>query len=111
MHDDSDDERSRLVGILSCHVGDLMFAGDESDPLCLSSMKTVRGLYDWSSRKANTFEMCGCRVLQKRDGRIELDQTEPARAVQNISITAHRRRHQHEVLSRHERQQVHHETR
>ena len=42
-------EGSRLVGVLSYHVGDLMIAGDESDPLYLSPLETIRGLSDWGS--------------------------------------------------------------
>ena len=83
-----------------------MLAGDESDPLYLSALDTIRGLYDWSSLVADTFEVRGCRVQQKRDGSIEVDQTEFAGANQSIPITAHRRRHQHEVLCRHEHHQV-----
>ena len=87
-----------------------MLAGDESDPLYLSALDTIRDLYDWSSLVADTFEVRGGRVQQKRDGSIEVDQTEFAGANQSIPIKAHRRRHQHEVLCRHEHHQSHQET-
>ena len=98
--------RDLVWWILRYHVDDLMLAGDESDPLYFSAQETIRGRFGWSSWEADTFEMCGCRVLQKRDGSIEVHQTVYARAIQRIPITAHRRRHQHEVISRHEHQQV-----
>ena len=59
-----------------------------------------------ASDKEARFEMCGCRVQQKRDGNVEVDQTESARALQTIPITEHRRRQQRVVLSRHAHHQV-----
>ena len=97
---------SRLVGTLSYHTDDHILVGDKSDPQFLSALETIRGLYDWSSWEEDTFERCGCRVQQKRDGSIEVDQTEHVHATQTSSITAHRRRHQREVLSRREHHQV-----
>ena len=69
---------SRLVGILSHHVDDVILAGDESDPLYLSALETVGGLYDRCSWEANTLEVYGCRTQQKSDGSIVVDQTEHA---------------------------------
>ena len=57
-------QECRLVGILSYHVRDLVLAGNESDPLHLSALETIGGLYDWGSWEAGRFEMCGCRVQQ-----------------------------------------------
>ena len=69
-------------------------------------MLADRGLYDRRRWEADTFEMCGCRVQQKRDGNVEVDQTESARALQTIPVTEHRRRQQRVVLSRHAQHQV-----
>ena len=67
---------------------DLMLAGDESALLSLSAPEKVRDLYDWGRWETDTFEMRGCRVQHKRDGSIAVDQTQYARASQNLRITA-----------------------
>ena len=76
-----------------------MLTGDEIDPLHWNALETIRGLYDWVSWEADTYKICGCFVQQKQYGNIEVDQTD-ARAIQTFPITAHKRRHQHEVPSR-----------
>ena len=48
-------QECRLIGVLSYHVHDLMLAEDESDPLYLSALETMRGLYGWSSWGTDTF--------------------------------------------------------
>ena len=78
-------EGFRSVGILRYHVDDLMAAGDESDPLYLSSLASEARMIA-GSWEVDTFEMCGCSVHQKRDGCVEVDQTAYARAIPNISL-------------------------
>ena len=89
----------RRVGILSHHVADMMFAGDETDPMNFSALEYVSSVCVLRSWEADTFEVCGCRVQQHRDGSIEVDQQTMLVAFSTLSITEHRRRHEHEVVN------------
>ena len=60
-------QECRFTRIMSYR--DMMLAGDESDLLYLSSLETMRGLYDVSSWEADTFEMC-CRGADSREGQV-----------------------------------------
>ena len=95
-----------LIGILCYHVDDIMIAGDENNKKYLHKLEELQGLYEWGSWEEQCFEMCGCRIEQEPGGNITLDQTKYARAIEVISMSAHRRKHEHETLTYKEHRDV-----
>ena len=84
-------KHGKLRGILCYHVDDVMIAGDEQDSVYQKALKDLKAKYELGGWEKDQFEMCGCRIIQARDGGITIDQTSYARAIEPIRMTSHRR--------------------
>ena len=92
-----------LIGLCCFHVDDVMVAGRSDDPRWKEMRKRIEALYEWGSWESGEFEQCGCRVRQRQDGSITLDQESYARRIAMIPLSAHRRAHMAEPLTAEER--------
>ena len=55
-------EKGKLIGLVSGHVDDFLFSGDETNSKWLKTMESIKTEYRWSDWECNDFIQCGVRV-------------------------------------------------
>ena len=69
-------KEGKLIGLCGVYVDDFLIAGDPNDKEWQVEKKKLVSLYNWGKWEKGTFNLCGVRYRQQRDGSVIMDQTE-----------------------------------
>ena len=70
------DPDNKLVGLAGIHVDDFLISGDPSSTFFLEAEKKLQGSFRWGKWETSEFQFAGCRIRQREDYSIEIDQEE-----------------------------------
>jgi hypothetical protein len=88
-------EKGKLIGLVSGHVDDFLFSGDETNSKWLKTMESIKTEYRWSDWECNDFIQCGVRVQREHDGSYALSQEKYVDELKYINIRANRKKDKH----------------
>ena len=100
------DDDGDLIGLIGCHVDDLVCCGKGSkyeDMLCRLQQEFPFG--SWKDAQQESITFCGCEIRQDRDGTVRLNQERYAYVVAEISLSSRRRQEKDSSLTQEERKQ------
>lgn len=84
-----------LKGLISGHVDDFVFSGDETCPQWNQLLEQVKRKYKWSDWESGTFTQCGVKVDCAKDGTHALSQESYIEDLKYINVRAHRKKGKH----------------
>ena len=85
----------QLKGLISGHVDDFVFSGDETSKEWQQLLTTIKQKYKWSDWETGSFVQCGVKVECAADGTYALSQETYIDDLKYINIRAHRKKDKH----------------
>ena len=70
------DEEDQVVAVAGIHVDDFLIGGREENEVFVDAKKKLEEAYRWGKWESDTFTFAGCRISQKKDASVCIDQTE-----------------------------------
>ena len=96
-----------LKGLISAHVDDFLFSGDEKDTSWQQVLQAIQKEYKWSDWEQDKFVQCGVLVEQHEDFSFSLSQEKYVEDLKYINLRAHRKRDRHSPTDEWEKTQLH----
>ena len=96
-----------LKGLISAHVDDFLFSGDEKDKSWQQVLQAIQKEYKWSDWEQDKFVQCGVLVEQHEDFSFSLSQEKYVEDLKYINLRAHRKRDRHSPTDEWEKTQLH----
>ena len=84
--------RGQLQGIISGHVDDFIFSGNDESPEWKAVIEAIQKEYKWSDWEEGKFQQCGIQIEQHADFSFSLSQEKYVDDLKYINLRAHRRR-------------------
>ena len=97
---------NQLEGIISGHVDDFVFSGNESSTAWQSVLAAIKQEYKWTDWESGTFVQCGVKVEAHSDGSYSLSQESYVEDLKYINIRAHRKKDKRAATDDHEKGQL-----
>ena len=100
------DSEKNLIGLMGCHVDDLVWAGEGS--LYQEAIGKLRDSFpfgSWRDAQRESILFCGCELKQHPDFSITLQQERYACGVNEVNISQERKQQRSEPLSPDEKRQ------
>ena len=88
-------DKNELQGIISGHVDDFVFSGNEDNVAWKSVLESIQRQYKWSDWESEQFTQCGIKVERYADGTYALSQEAYIEELKYINIRAHRKQDKH----------------
>ena len=85
-------KNDRLIGLITGHVDDFLFSGNPTCPLWKDLCDQIKRKFKWGSWEKNEFTQCGVHIKRTSDMGFELTQTQYIEDLQEISVSAERRK-------------------
>ena len=85
-------EGSEIVGIISAHVDDFLFSGNENSRLWMSALQSIQKEYKWGDWESDRFVQCGVTIEQHADFTFSLSQEKYVEEIKHINLRAFRRK-------------------
>ena len=82
-------------GIISAHVDDFLFSGDENHPGWCAILEGIKKEYRWSDWEHGKFTQCGVQVEQLADFSFSLSQEKYVTDLKYINLRAQRKKDKH----------------
>ena len=98
-------ENGVLRSIVSGHVDDFLFAGQNGDKLWESKLQAIRDKFKWGDWESGKFTQCGVIVKQTEEG-FELSQPTYLENLHEISVNSSRRKDRSQATSDKEKTQL-----
>ena len=100
------DEDGELVGLIGCHVDDLVCCGVGDKYLyMLKQLQEAFPFGSWKDAQQESITFCGCEVRQDKCGTIRLNQERYAHGVSEVQLSSRRRQEKDSPLTQEERKQ------
>ena len=90
-------KNGKFHGLITTHSDDLILAGDEHFEEDVESK--LKEMFEFSKIEENAFKYCGCNIVSKENGSIELDQNEYINSLEELEVP---RRDDNDELSKQE---------
>ena len=81
-----------LKGLIIGHVDDFLFAGRKGEETWDEKCRLIRGRFKWGEWLENEFVQCGVKIRRDKDGGFELSQGQYIDDLEEIPLSAERRR-------------------
>ena len=98
--------QGELQGLISGHVDDFVFSGNEDHAGWQSILTAIQKQYKWSDWEKDSFVQCGVRVERSQDGTYALSQESYIEDLKYINIRAHRKQDKHGTTDDWEKSQL-----
>ena len=98
-------EQDAIVGIISGHVDDFLFTGNEQHPKWQATIKAIKERFKWGDWDYDEFVQCGVNVKRTSNG-FELSQPRYVDCVKEIPVSASRRKQSTQATSDREKSQL-----
>ena len=95
-----------LKGMISGHVDDFIFTGDETDQGWNQVIAAIQKEYKWSDWEDGSFTQCGVQVVQQPDFSFTLSQPQYVDGLKFINLRAHRKKDRHAPTDEVEKSQL-----
>ena len=86
------DEQRRPRSIISGHVDDFLFGGDDGDTVHQQLMAAIQKRFSWGTWESTPFVQCGVRITQHEDYGFTLDQDTFVETIEPVHINRDRAR-------------------
>ena len=93
-------------GIISSHVDDFLFSGNEKHEGWLSILESIKTEYKWGDWETKKFTQCGVQVEQHEDFSFSLSQEKYVEELKYINLRAHRKKERHSPTDEIEKTQL-----
>ncbi len=99
-------ESGNTKGVISAHVDDFLFSGDEQHPGWCSILESIKKEYRWSDWEDGKFIQCGVMVEQLPDFSFQLSQEKYVQDLKYINLRAQRKKDKHSETDAWEKTQI-----
>lgn len=99
-------ENGKLIGLVSGHLDDFLFSGDETNSKWLKIMGSIKAEYRWSDWECDDLIQCGVRVQREHDGSYALSQEKYVEELKYIDIRANKKKDKHGETDEMEKSQL-----
>ena len=98
--------QGELRAVVAGHVDDFLFSGSETDSEWKAIEQKIQQHFRWSDWEENTFTQCGVLIEAQVDGSFHLSQPHYMDKVNEINLSATRKRELHSPTTEHEKGQL-----
>ena len=98
-------DQGRTQGVVSGHVDDFLFSGNEENPRWRSMIEQIKAQFKWGDWEKDSFTQCGVQI-QRHDKNFLLSQSSYLDGVPEIPINSSRRKNPSEVTTPWEKSQL-----
>ncbi|CAE7357392.1 RE1 [Symbiodinium sp. CCMP2592] len=98
-------EQDTVIGIITGHVDDFLFTGDEQHPKWQQTIKAIKERFQWGDWDYDDFVQCGVNIKRTASG-FELSQPRYIDSVKEIPVNASRRKQPTQATTERERSQL-----
>ena len=95
----------KVKGIISGHVDDFLFSGDESDASWRRIIENIQSRFKWGDWDKDSFVQCGVQVTRK-ENQFLLSQPNYVEAIPEINVNSRRKKQSKEATTPHEKSQL-----
>ena len=99
-------EGGSLQGIISAHVDDFLFSGNENHEGWKNILKAIKEQYKWSDWESDRFVQCGVLIEQHNDFSFSLSQEKYVSDLKYINLRAYRKKNRHDPTDDWEKTQL-----
>ena len=99
-------EGDSLIGLISAHVDDFIFTGNEENPRWKSTLAAIQKEYKWGDWEEGHFTQCGIQIQQHADSSFSLSQEKYVEELKYINLRAFRRKDRKASTDDHEKSQL-----
>ena len=71
-----EDEEDQVVAVAGIHVDDFLVGGREDNEVYMTAKEKLEEAYRWGKWEVDSFTFAGCKISQKKDSTVCIDQTE-----------------------------------
>ena len=94
-----------VKGIISGHVDDFLFSGDEDDAAWRGIIQSIKERFKWGDWDKDVFVQCGVQVT-RQPGQFRLSQPNYVEGIPEIPLNSSRRKQEKEETTPHEKSQL-----
>ena len=98
-------DHGNLVGVISGHVDDFLFAGDEKNVRWQQVLEAIKKRFQWGDWDYDDFVQCGVNIRRTAEG-FELSQERYVDSIKEIPVSASRKKQEGETTTEREKSQL-----